>query len=130
MAGDALATLSIGLVDTDSIRLYAPRKPRVVNGAVEVNYENDLESRKKMFLQSAVDLAFNFSSSTQRDYVVNALSEGHRIHSQNLPIPESGFSRKIMQMNNPNRNIIFYLIMWKNLWKAIFLFGIDIISRS
>ncbi len=88
-AGDALATLSVGLADTDSIRLYAPRKPRVVNGAVEANYEHDLESRKQMFLQSAVDLAFNFSSSTQRDYVVNALSEGHRIHSQNLPIRDA-----------------------------------------
>lgn len=88
-AGNALATLSVGLADTDSIRLYAPRKPRVVSGAVEANYEHDVNSRKQMFLQSALDLAFNFSSSSQRDYVVKALSEGHRIHSQNLPVRDA-----------------------------------------
>ena len=42
-----------------------------------------------MFLQTAVDLAFTFNSKTQRDYVVKALSEGHRIHSQNLPIRDA-----------------------------------------
>jgi len=88
-AGDALATLSIGLADADSIKLYAPRKPRVVNTAIEDNQEHDLEGRRQMFIQSVVDLAFTFNSRKQRDYVVNALSEGHRIHSQNLPIRDA-----------------------------------------
>jgi len=87
--GEALATLSIGLADTDSIRLYAPRKPRVVNTAIEQNQEYDLDTRRQMFIQSVVDLAFTFNSKKQRDYVVNALSEGHRIHSQNLPIRDA-----------------------------------------
>jgi hypothetical protein len=88
-AGDTLATLSIGLADTDSIKLYAPRKPRFVNMAIEDSQELDHEGRRQMFIQSVVDLAFTFNSGKQRDYVVNALSEGHRIHSQNLPIRDA-----------------------------------------
>jgi len=87
--GEALSTLSIGLADTDAIRLYAPRKPKVVNTTVEENLEQDRELRKQMFLQSAVDLAFTFNSKAQRDYVIKALSEGHRIHSQNLPVRDA-----------------------------------------
>lgn len=88
-AGEALASLSIGLADPDSIKLYAPRQPRVVNTSVEENLVDDLKSRKQMYLQSAVDLAFTFNSQVQRDYIVQALSEGHRIHSQNLPIRDA-----------------------------------------
>ena len=88
-AGDALATMSVGLADTDSIKLYAPRKPRFVNMAIEDSQELDHEGRRQMFIQSVVDLAFTFNSGRQRDYVVNALSEGHRIHSQNLPIRDA-----------------------------------------
>ena len=87
--GEALATLSIGFADPDSIKLYTPKTPRVVNDSVEVNQAHDLESRKQMFLQTAVDLAFTFNSKAQRNYVVKALSEGHRIHSQNLPIRDA-----------------------------------------
>ena len=39
-----------------------------------------------MFVQTAVDLAFTFNSQAQRDYLIQALSDGHRIHSQNLPV--------------------------------------------
>lgn len=87
--GDTLSTLSIGLADTDAIKLYAPKTPRIVNDSVEVNQEHDLESRKQMFLQAAIDLAFTFNGKAQRDYVFKALSEGHRIHSQNLPIRDA-----------------------------------------
>lgn len=88
-AGEALATLTIGLPDTDAIRLVAPRKARVVDSSVEEPAEHDLESRRQMFIQSAVDLAFTFNTQKQRDYVITALSEGHRIHSQNLPIRDA-----------------------------------------
>jgi len=87
--GEALAALSVGLPDTDTIRLIASRKARVVNSAIEDAAEHDIEARRQMFVQSAVDLAFVFNSQKQRDYVINALSEGHRIHSQNLPIRDA-----------------------------------------
>lgn len=88
-AGSALASLSVTLPDTDAVRLFAPRKPRVVKSRVEENPEQDKESRRQMFIQAAVDLAFTFNNQKQRDYVINALNEGHRIHSQNLPIRDA-----------------------------------------
>lgn len=88
-AGEALATLSLGLPDTDSIRLIAARKPRAVNRAVEEAEEHDIDARRQMFVQAAVDLAFTFNSQKQRDYVIEALSDGHRIHTQNLPIRDA-----------------------------------------
>ena len=88
-AGEALATLSVGLPDVDSIRLMAARKPRAVNSAVEETAEHDIDARRQMFVQAAVDLAFTFNSQKQRDYVIEALSEGHRIHTQNLPIRDA-----------------------------------------
>lgn len=88
-AGRALSSLRIGFIDPDNLRLYAERKPRHVNSAVEEHVENDHHARKAMFVQTAVDLAFTFNSQGQRDYVIRALSDGHRIHSQNLPVGDA-----------------------------------------
>jgi len=88
-AGKALATLSALLPDTDGLRLIASRKPRVVNNVIEEAGEHGIDVRRQMFLQAAVDLAFTFNSQKQRDYVVEALGDGHRIHTQNLPIRDA-----------------------------------------
>ncbi|MCB1772018.1 MAG: flagellar protein FliT [Gammaproteobacteria bacterium] len=88
-AGAALASLSAGLPDIDTLRLLAARRPRVVNRAIEEAADHDIETRRRLFVQAALDLAFTFSSRKQRDYVVAALSEGHRIHSQNLPVRDA-----------------------------------------
>lgn len=88
-AGEALATLSVGLPDTDAIRLIASRKPRMVNSAIEEAGEHGLEARRQMFVQNAVDLAFTFNTKKQREYVIDSLSSGHRIHSHNLPIRDA-----------------------------------------
>lgn len=87
--GRALASLNVGFVDPDSLRLHAERKPRLVNTTVEEHLEDDHDARKAMFVQTAVDLAFTFNSQRQRDYVIRALSDGHRIHSQNLPVGDA-----------------------------------------
>ncbi|MBR9911141.1 MAG: flagellar protein FliT [Gammaproteobacteria bacterium] len=87
--GEALAVLSVELPDTDSMRLLAGRKPRQVNSAIEYNQEHSPEARRQLFIQAAVDLAFTFNSKAQRDYVIRALGDGHRIHSQNLPVADA-----------------------------------------
>lgn len=87
--GEALATLAVGLPDTDTLRLIAARKARVVNNTIEEAAEHDIDARRQLFVQSAVDLAFSFNSQAQRDYVIDALSDGHRIHTQNLPIRDA-----------------------------------------
>jgi len=84
--GRALSSLNLALIDPDSVRLRAERQARTVNTTVEAHVAADKASRKQLFIQGAVDLAFNFNSQGQREYVVEALSDGHRIHSQNLPV--------------------------------------------
>jgi hypothetical protein len=46
----------------------------------------DREARRNLFIQQAVELAFSVTDQQMRDYVVEALEQGHRIHSQNLPV--------------------------------------------
>ncbi len=88
-AGEALAGLRVGLADSDALRLHVGRKARTVNTTLEAYEAGDPEARKRLFLESAVDQAFAFTNSAQRDYVLRALSEGHRIHSQNLPVRDA-----------------------------------------
>ncbi len=85
-AGQALSSLDLAFVDPDSLRLQAARRPRLINSSVEETLSDERESRKLMFIQTAVDLAFTFNSKHQRDYIVRSLGDGHRIHSQNLPV--------------------------------------------
>ncbi len=88
-AGEALSVLDVGFVDPEGLRLHVGRKPRLVNAGVEEEVGDDRDSRKSMFVQSAVDLAFTFNSQGQRDYLVKALCEGHRIQSQHLPVRDA-----------------------------------------
>jgi len=88
-AGKALSVIDIGFVDPESLRLHIGRKPRLVNTGVEAEMGDDRDSRKAMFVQMAVDLAFTFNSQGQRDYLVKSLCEGHRIQSQNLPVRDA-----------------------------------------
>jgi len=86
VTGKSLAALNVGFADPDSLRIHAERKQRLMDTSVDEHKENDQDSRKHMFVQSAVDLAFVFNSKTQREYLINALCEGQRIYSQDLPV--------------------------------------------
>jgi hypothetical protein len=88
-AGQALSVMDMGFVDPDGIRLQQGRRPRRVNSSVEAVVTNDRVSRKALFVQSAVDLAFTFNSQGQREYLVQALCDGHRIKSQQLPVRDA-----------------------------------------
>lgn len=88
-AGRDLASLNVELPDPDSLRLRAARAPRMVKTAVEDDAHNDRDTRRALFIQKAIDLAFHFSNHVQRDYVIGALSGGHRIHSHNLPVHDA-----------------------------------------
>ncbi|OBS10982.1 Wadjet anti-phage system protein JetA family protein [Acidihalobacter prosperus] len=89
VAGEALATLAVGFVVGDAVRLHAARRPRVVNARVEAVPMHDATTRRELFLQSALDQAFAFNSRAQREYVLAALRDGHRVHSQNLPVRDA-----------------------------------------
>ncbi|AKH20363.1 Wadjet anti-phage system protein JetA family protein [Sedimenticola thiotaurini] len=87
--GRVLSVMDMGFVDPDTIRLHQGRRPRLVNTAVEAEPSDDRASRKALFVQTAVDLAFTFNSQGQRDYLVRALCEGHRIRSHQLPVGDA-----------------------------------------
>ncbi|GAB4181434.1 MAG: hypothetical protein Tsb002_01450 [Wenzhouxiangellaceae bacterium] len=89
VAGEALASLHVGFADPDSVRLQAPRQPRIVNRSVEANHSADVDARRQLFIQTALDLAFTFNNDSQRQYLLTALGDGHRLHSQNLPIRDA-----------------------------------------
>ena len=85
-AGDAMAVLNLALPDPDSLRLHTGRLRRRVNSSLEPQSGPDRAARRSLFIQQAVDLAFSVTDQQMRDYVVQALEKGHRIHSQNLPV--------------------------------------------
>ncbi len=85
-AGEVLSSLNIAMVDPGALRIHTGRVRRVVNTAVETYSEVSQESRKHLFLHQAVESAFAVNSQEQREYVVAALSGGHRLRSQNLPV--------------------------------------------
>ncbi len=85
-AADSMGVLDLKIPDPDSLRLHSSRRRREVNNTLESNAEMDRESRRRLFIQQAVELAFSINDQKMRDYVVDALDKGHRIHSQNLPV--------------------------------------------
>lgn len=85
-AGEVLASLNVALVDPAALRMHSGRVQRVVNSAVESHGEVDRDSRRNLFVQQAVETAFAVNSQAQREYVMAALSGGHRLRSQNLPV--------------------------------------------
>lgn len=85
-ASDAMALFNLELPDPDSLHLHTGRPRRRVNSALERPAGLDREARRSLFIQQAVELAFSVTDQQMRDYVVEALEKGHRIHSQNLPV--------------------------------------------
>ena len=88
-AGRNLARMHLALPDPDSLRLYTGRARRQVQTRAEDHPELDRESRRRLLIQQAVELAFSTTTGELRDYILNALHQGHRLHSQNLPVHDA-----------------------------------------
>lgn len=84
-AGAALASLNVGFVDPDAIRLHSGSRRRVVNTAVE-RPEGDPKARRALFVAQALERAFAVSQQAVRDYVIDTLAGGHRLSTANLPV--------------------------------------------
>ncbi len=85
-AGNFMAEWQLKLVDPNMARLYEGRRKRLVNTQVEEHVDANSEHRRAMFVQRAVEQAFAINNQELRDYIIQALNQGHRIHSQNLPV--------------------------------------------
>ena len=88
-AGDIMAEWQLKLVDPNMTRLYEGRSRRNVNTQVEEHGEANAEHRRALFVQRAVEQAFTVNNEDLRQYIMQALNQGHRIHSQNLPVQDA-----------------------------------------
>lgn len=85
-AGEAMAEWQLKLVDPNMTRLFEGRRKRSVNTRVEEHGDANAEHRRELFVQRAVEQAFTVNNQELRQYIIQALNQGHRIHSQNLPV--------------------------------------------
>lgn len=83
---EVMAGLSMGFVDPATLKLNSATSKRLVNTTVETLQQVNHDARKAIFIQQVLEKAFQVNSQEQIQYIVDALKNGHRIHSQNLPV--------------------------------------------
>ncbi len=83
---DAMATLDLGVTDPDALRLHTGRQRRRVNSTVEAHTPMDKASRRELFIQQSLQKAFVVNNQQVEQFIVAALKNGHRIHSNQLPV--------------------------------------------
>jgi len=88
-AGERLASVDVGFVDPDQLRLYNVTRKRAVNSAVVIEQQDDPEARRRLFVEQALERAFGINNRQLYDYVVTALAGGHEIRSSNLPLRDA-----------------------------------------
>ncbi|VAW76913.1 FIG149030: hypothetical protein [hydrothermal vent metagenome] len=85
-AADAMATLNLGLVDPTVLRLFVGRQRRVVNTTSETHTPMSKASRRELFIQQSLQKAFMVNNQQMGQFILSALKNGHRIHSNQLPV--------------------------------------------
>lgn len=88
-AAEHLATLDAGFVDPEHLRLLNTQRKREVNTRAESIVEDDPQTRRKLFVQQALERAFAMNNRQQYDYLVTALAGGHEIRTGALPIRDA-----------------------------------------
>jgi hypothetical protein len=87
-AGEHLSALDVGFVDPDHLRLYTTERRRVVDRTAEAEAD-DTESRRRLFIEQALERAFAVNNRQLYDYLVTALSGGHEVRTIDLPIRDA-----------------------------------------
>lgn len=88
-ASEAMATLKVGFVDPDQLRLYNTTRKRRVQTLAEGEPTDDAETRRRLFVQQALERAFVINNQEIYDYVVAALAGGHEIRTTALPMRDA-----------------------------------------
>jgi len=83
---DAMANLDLGVTDPGALRLHAGRQRRVVNSIAEAHTPMDKASRRELFIQQSLQKAFVVNNQQMGQFIIDALKNGHRIHSNQLPV--------------------------------------------
>ena len=85
-AGDAMASLHLGLIDPAQVRLRAQRTQQVVeNRMVELD-EPDAATLRELATEQLLEKAFNINGGALRDYLRDALGASRRIDNRDLPV--------------------------------------------
>lgn len=84
-----MASLEVGFVDPDQLRLYNTDRRRVVNTDVEAAVADDPHTRRLLFIEQALERAFTVNNRQLYDYVVSALAGGHEIRTASLPMRDA-----------------------------------------
>lgn len=85
-AGAAMAGLKVGLVDPARVKLREARQTRVIDSAIEELAAPNAETLRQLFVEQRLQEAFGINGAGLRDYLRNALGDGRRIDSRDLPV--------------------------------------------
>ncbi len=85
-AGEVMAGVRLELVDPAQNTLRDNPNRRVVDTLVVEEQAVDESARKALFIQHALDQAFNINQQDLRNYLIRAFRGGDRINTKHLPI--------------------------------------------
>lgn len=88
-AGDLLTPIALKLPDASDLRLNEKRQKRNINTLLVREESLTEEQKRKLYIQNLLDESFTYYGKDLRDYIVNALSEGHRIRTTHLPVKDA-----------------------------------------
>ena len=86
---EQLTVLDMGFVDPDHLRLHNLDYKRRVETRAEVVAADDPQSRRRLFVEQALERAFATNNRQLYDYLVGALAGGHEIRTTTLPIRDA-----------------------------------------
>ncbi|UWN48539.1 hypothetical protein ASALC70_00723 [Alcanivorax sp. ALC70] len=85
-AGEALASLHLGLVDPAQVRPREQRARRTVRHQMVELDEPDRDTLRDLATQQLLEKAFNINGGALRDYLREALGASRRIDNRDLPV--------------------------------------------
>jgi len=88
-AAEHLPTLDVGFVDPDHLRLYNTTRKRRIETRAETPADDDPETRRRLFVERALERAFGMNNRQIYEYLVTALAGGHEIRTTSLPIRDA-----------------------------------------
>jgi hypothetical protein len=85
VVSEHITELNVGFIDPAQIKLRSERVKRVVEEAIDI----DEASRKRLYLQQILEKAFSVNNQQMSEYLIDAIANGHRISSHQLPVADA-----------------------------------------
>ena len=88
-AAEHMACLDVGFVDPDHLRLYAGDRKRNVQTRAESAAKDDPETRRRLFVEQALERAFAINNRQLYEYLVDTFAGGHKLSTTTLPVRDA-----------------------------------------